>query len=217
MSDTPFQSTPSEFQSQTESLARAKNISWLVFTLFLVALDQITKLWIKGFSLFGVEHIGMMLGDSYPVFGDWLRITFVENPGMAFGVTFGPAKAVLSLFSVVASGGLAWFLMRLRTDSFFVKFGIMLVLAGAAGNMIDRVFYGSFYGYDSLLFGKVVDFVDVEFPDFTIFGTTYNRWPVFNIADSCVSIGMIILLFVNHKIPFGKEQSSMPIDDLSSK
>ena len=77
----------------------------------------------------------------------------------------------------------------------------MLIFAGATGNMIDRVFYGVFYDYAPLFYGKVVDFILVDIPNINIFGKYYDYFPVFNIADSCVSVGIVLLLFYNKHIP----------------
>jgi signal peptidase II len=168
-------------------------------------LDQITKILTKGFNLFGIKHEGMRLGESFQVLGDFLRITFVENPGMAFGISFGWGKIFLSLFSVLAAFGLAWYLYKLRPFSKWVQFGIALMLAGAVGNLIDRVFYGVFYGEAPLFYGKVVDFIDVNLPDIAIGSFELSRFWVFNVADSCVTCGVIVLLLVHDKIPTWEE------------
>lgn len=180
--------------------------------LILVVADQLTKIWVKGFSLFGIVHEGMGLGNIAPLIGDTIRLNYVENPGMAFGIEFGAGKVFLSLFSIIAAIALGWYLYRLRTFSIWVQVGVMLLLAGATGNLIDRVFYGVFYGSDPLFYGKVVDFLDVDIPDITLFGRDYPRFWIFNIADSCVSCGIVLLLFLNNKIPtfhqlIGKDKS----------
>ena len=178
-----------------------KNTTLYVTAFILVVLDQITKIMVKGFSLFGFDHQGMYLGESFNVLGDFLRITFVENPGMAFGVEFGAGKIFLTIFSLVASCGLVYYLHSIKQAHKFVRIGIMLILAGAFGNFIDRMFYGVIYGNSPLFYGLVVDFIQVDIPDITINSITYTYWPVFNIADSCVSIGMVLLLFFNKYIP----------------
>lgn len=174
--------------------------------LFLVALalilaDQVTKAWVKGFTIGGWVHEGMPLHASEPVLGEFLRWTYVENPGMAFGITFGDGKIFLSLFSIVAAMALAWYLSKIRTGPKVIQLGVMLLLAGAAGNLIDRVFYGVIYNEAPLFYGKVVDFIDVDCPDFTLFDREITRWYIFNIADACVSCGIVLLLLFNYKIP----------------
>ncbi len=182
---------------------------FFLLSLGLILLDQATKIAVKGFTLFGIHHEGMFLGQSYPVFGETLRFTFVENPGMAFGVSFGWGKVFLTLFSLIAGAGLAWYLSKIRNHSKWVQFGIALLLAGALGNFIDRAFYGVFYNEGALFYGLVVDFIHVDIPDINWFGQVYTHWPVFNIADSCVSCGMVLLLIMNKKIPM--------LNDLSPK
>ncbi|MBS1536769.1 MAG: signal peptidase II [Bacteroidetes bacterium] len=174
---------------------------YFLFAFGLILLDQATKIAVKGFNLFGFQHEGMFVGQSYPILGDTLRLTFVENPGMAFGVSFGWGKVFLTLFSLVAGIGLAWYLSKIRNHSKWVQFGITLLLAGALGNFIDRAFYGVFYNEGALFYGLVVDFIQVDIPDVNWFGQVYTHWPVFNVADSCVSCGMVLLLIMNKKIP----------------
>lgn len=169
----------------------------LYVTFVMVFIDQISKLWVKGFSIpfLNLRHEGMYYGQSINVIGDFFQLTFVENPGMAFGVDVTDnAKLWLSLFSIVASIGLFVYLYSVRKQSLSLRIALSMILAGALGNLIDRVFYGVFYTYSSLFYGKVVDFFDFDFFDFQIFGRTYDRWPIFNVADMCVSIGVLILL-----------------------
>lgn len=170
---------------------------YFITAFLLILLDQATKIYFKGFNLFGIEHKGFYLGESVPVIGNTVTFTFVENPGAAFGLEFGAAKILLSLFSIFAGIGLAWYLAKLESYNKFARLGIMFIFAGAVGNMIDRVFYGVIYGEDPLFYGKVVDFLRVDIPD--MFGMTH--WPVFNVADSCVSVGVVILLFFHNKLP----------------
>jgi signal peptidase II len=76
-----------------------------------------------------------------------------------------------------------------------LKLSLAFILGGAIGNLIDRMFYGIFYGYAPLFYGHVVDFLDFDFFHFTLFGRTFDRWPIFNVADAAVTIGVVILLF----------------------
>ncbi|MEN3026470.1 MAG: signal peptidase II [Chlorobiota bacterium] len=175
---------------------------WLVVG-GLLALDQVTKLLVKGFRVGPFVHEGMRLGESLPVLGDWVRITFVENPGIAFGLPVGEAKVLLTLFSLAVSIGLGWYLHRLQCLGipFRARLSIALLLVGATGNFIDRAFYGVLYGEAPLFQGSVVDFIDVEFPDFELFGRLYTRWPVFNVADSCLTIGVLLALLFHRHLP----------------
>lgn len=175
---------------------------YLIIAFFLVLLDQVTKIFVKGFNLLGFLHSGMHIGESFPIIGDAVKITFVENPGMAFGVEFGSGKIFLTLFSLIASIGLIFYLRLLNKAHIYVRIAIMLILSGAFGNFIDRMFYGVFYGEGPLFYGLVVDFIQIDIPDITIGSLTYTHWPVFNIADSCVTIGMILLIIFNKHLPY---------------
>jgi signal peptidase II len=168
-----------------------------IFSIIMILFDHATKLYFKGFNLLGIEHQGYEWGQSTEVIGEYLRWTYVENPGMAFGIEFGPFKILLSLFSIVAAGGLVWLIGKLRNYNFWVKFGFAFILAGAVGNMIDRVFYGVFYGTHPLFYGWVVDFIQVDIPDIG----SWTHFPIFNIADSCVTVGVSILIIMHNKLP----------------
>jgi len=171
----------------------------LYLTLVVFITDQLSKIFVKGFSIpaLNFNWEGMDYGQSINVIGDFLRITFVENPGMAFGLDVGPVqKFVLSIFTFVAVIGIFIYLYKSRNRDLPLRIGLALILAGALGNLIDRAFYGVFYGYAPLMYGRVVDFIQVEFWDFTLFGHTYETWPIFNIADSAVTVGVaVIILF----------------------
>lgn len=166
-------------------------------TFFIVLLDQITKIIIKGikFPFVGLEFKGMQLYDSINVIGDFFRITYIENPGMAFGIDFGEsAKLYLTLFSLFASIVITIYLIRHKNEKLILRLPLAMILGGAIGNLIDRMFYGVIYNEAPLFYGKVVDFLDFDFFNISLFGYTYDRWPIFNIADMSVSIGVILLL-----------------------
>lgn len=170
----------------------------------------------------------MALGDSYPIFGDWFYIHFVENNGMAFGWKFGgeTGKLILSLFRLVAISGIGFYLYTIikQKKSQALIIGISLVFAGAFGNIIDSLFYGIIFeasgpfhvasafpadgGYSSLFHGKVVDMlyfplVEGHYPEwFPFFGDDYFAFfrPVFNIADSSITIGVLTLIIFQKKL-----------------
>jgi len=172
----------------------------LYLSFLVVVADQLSKLFVKGFSIpFLNLHVkGMTYGSSFDVIGNFFKIWYVENPGMAFGIDVGNvSKLFLSLFSIVASIGILYYLYKARNKSIWLRISLALILGGAIGNLIDRTFYGVFYGYAPLFYGKVVDFFSVDFIDFSIFGHTYERWPIFNVADAAVTIGVIMLLFIH--------------------
>ncbi len=163
-----------------------KNLSYvsmlgiIIGTLFL---DQLTKYVIK---------VSMNLGESVPVLGNFFRITYVENPGMAFGVRIQNGT-LFSALSIIAALLVFYYLVRLRKGGWVLQTALSLIAAGAIGNLLDR-----------FLYGKVVDFLDFEFfdihiPAFNLLGLHFpgydmTRWPVFNVADSAVTIGMIFLI-----------------------
>jgi len=191
----------------------------LYLSFAVVFIDQVTKLLVKGFSIpfLNINYEGMYLGQMIPVFGDFFRFTFVENPGMAFGYDPGSKfKLIISVFSLVASIGLIFYLYVIRDKSWSLKIAIALILGGAVGNLIDRTFYGLFFDYSPLFYGKVVDFFDVDFFDFTLFGRSYDRWPVFNIADAAVTIGVLVLVLFYKKHQDEDEKAEVILDGGSS-
>ena len=190
----------------------------LFLTLAVIVADQISKFYIKGISIpaLNIKFEGMYLGESISVIGDFFRITFTENPGMAFGFDPGSDfKLFISVFSLVASIGLLVYLFTVRKKSLSLKIAIALILGGAVGNVIDRMFYGLIYDYSPLFYGKVVDFFDFDFFNFSIFGRSYDRWPIFNIADAAVSIGVLILLFFykHHEAEDKKSKEASEVTD----
>lgn len=176
-------------------------------SVLIVLLDQITKLLVKGgtIPLLNIKVDGMHYGQSLNVIGDFFQITFVENPGLAFGIDVNDtSKLFLSIFSLLASIGIFYYLYKSKDQKLIVRLSLAFILGGAIGNLIDRTFYGLIYDYAPIFYGKVVDFFNVDFFDFTIFGRTYERWPIFNIADASVTIG-VILLIIFHKSPVEKK------------
>lgn len=191
-------------------------VLWL--TLFIVVVDQISKLWVKGISIpsLGINIGGMQYGLSTPVLGDFFRLTYIENPGMAFGIDVG-GKLFFSLFSIALGIGIFYYLYRARSEQMTFRISLALILGGAIGNLIDRTFYGVLFNYAPLFFGKVVDFFDVDFFDINILGYSLSRWPVFNVADAAVTVGILMLLFVQHR--HGEEDvpaTSSPVVDSAS-
>jgi len=179
----------------------------LFVTIFIVIADQISKFMIKGIDIpfLGISFQGMPLGNSIPVFGDFLRITFIENPGMAFGIEVVDGKIFLTMFSIAASIGILFYLYLMRSEKLLFRLSLALILGGAIGNLIDRVFYGVIYGESSLFHGKVVDFIDADFFNIDFLGFQLSRFWVFNIADASVSIGVLLMLFFHRSFVDQKE------------
>lgn len=195
----------------------------LILSTAIVLADQITKLLVKGFSipLLGISVRGMQYGVSKPVIGDFVRLTYIENPGMAFGIDLG-GKWFFSVFSIVASVAILVYLYRAREESLGFRISLALILGGALGNLIDRVFYGVFFSEGPLFYGKVVDFFDVDFFNISVFGYHLSRWPVFNIADAAVTIGVFLLLIFHRSTameeePAGAEMTTEPVQSLPSE
>lgn len=216
-------------------ISKGKLILLLILTI--LAADQVLKFWIK---------TNMALGDEYRIVGNWFIIHFVENKGMAFGFEFGGeyGKLFLSLFRIIAVIAIGWYLTRMikTGEPFGFLAGVALILSGALGNIIDSAFYGMIFdhsygqvaeflpeggGYSSFLHGNVVDMF--YFPVIT---GTYPDWfpfwsgnefiffrPVFNIADSSITIGIsIILIFYRHHFDNPKEKAEVEtISDLNKE
>lgn len=181
----------------------------LAVTALVVLIDQVSKLLVKGFSIpsLRIYHEGLHLGESIQLLGDFFRLTFVENPGMAFGIDTD-SKLILTLFTFLATVAIAAYLYHIRDHALVVRLALALILAGAIGNLIDRVFYGVLFGEAPLFHGKVVDFFDVDFFDISIGSIQLTRWFVFNIADAAVSIGVILLLFTHRHVESGEISTS---------
>ena len=189
------------------------------FIAALLVVDQVVKIIVK---------TTMTLRESITVFPDWFFIRFIENEGAAFGMELGGeyGKLILSLFRIVAVAAIIWYMHHIivkRKATTGVLVGFSLILAGALGNIIDSAFYGMIFsestpvavatlfpeggGYAGFLHGKVVDML--HFPIFDGFYPDWFPWlggkhftffsPVFNIADSYITVGVIYLLLFQYK------------------
>ena len=181
----------------------------LIVSALIVLADQASKLAVKGFSLpgLGIEWKGMTYGQSIPVLGEFFRLTYIENPGMAFGIDVG-GKIFFSVLSILASVAIFVYMMRVRRAPLGFRVALSMILGGALGNLIDRVFYGVLYGESPLFEGKVVDFFDMDFFNISIGSYHLTRWPVFNIADASVTVGVLLLLLFHRAI---EEKTGSPV------
>lgn len=189
----------------------------LIIILSVLVIDQLIKVGVK---------TGMYLGERIHV-TDWFQLVFVENPGMAFGWEIEGGKLFLTLFRMVAVAVIGWYIFKLVKDSntplgYIVC--LSLVLAGAAGNIVDCVFYGMIFnnppypevaqfvpwgtGYGEFLYGRVVDMfyfplVEWDMPDWNWlpYGGEHCVFfsPIFNFADASISCGIIALMIFYHK------------------
>jgi len=193
-------------------------------------LDQALKIWVK---------TSMEYGEEIPLFGDWGMLHFVENPGMAFGITFGGdwGKLGLSVFRIIAVIFLSFYLRALVKSKVALGFLISagLVLAGAIGNIIDSAFYGLIFsessrysglaelfpvdgGYAGFLHGRVVDMLyfplySGHFPDWIPkYGGEYFLFfrPVFNIADMSITIGVASIILFYREVFSSDEFTKKP-------
>ena len=165
----------------------------LLLGILLVIIDQISKYLVK---------TNMSLGEQIPVIGQWFRLCFVENEGMAFGMKFGGAvgKFCLSLLRICLCGFLIWWINKLaasRETPAGALVGLTMITAGAMGNIIDCLFYGIIWDYAPFMFGKVVDML--YFPIIRDGARVTFFSPVFNFADSCVTCGAFYLIFFQWK------------------
>ncbi len=197
----------------------------ILLIIIILIIDQVLKVWIK---------TSMLLGQEIHVFGDWFIIHFTENKGMAFGMNIpgNYGKIILTLFRIAAVIGISFYLRYLIKHQSHpgLILSISLILAGALGNIVDSVFYGVLFsesytsvaeflpeegGYAPLLQGRVVDMFY-----FPIIKATYPDWfpfwknqtfiffrPVFNIADSAITVGVFIILIFQKRF-FKVEESS---------
>lgn len=189
-------------------ISKAKRL--LILGVILVVIDQVIKILVK---------TNMQIGEHFSVIGNWFQIFFVENEGMAFGMKFGGAvgKFLLSFFRIALFGVLCWWIASLARKSVDssgkpavpagVLVGLTMITAGAFGNIIDSLFYGVIFDYAPLMFGRVVDMFY-----FPLIDTTWPAWvpfvggerllffaPVFNFADSCVTVGAFYLILFQNR------------------
>lgn len=190
----------------------------ILLILLILMIDQTLKIWVK-------TH--MHIGENISLFGNWGILHFIENNGMAFGMEMGgkTGKFVLSLFRIVAICGIGWFLHSLivKKANIGLILAVSAIMAGAIGNILDSAFYGMIFsesynqiamlfpsegGYSSFLQGKVVDMfyfpvINTHWPDWSPIkpGESFVFFrPVFNIADSAITCGVISIILFQKKM-----------------
>ena len=192
-------------------MALSKGKKLLILGAALVIIDQVIKVLVK---------TNMSIGEHFSVIGNWFQILFIENEGMAFGMKFGGAigKYLLTFFRICLFAALSWWISSLIKRNKEVPMGVLvgltLIAAGALGNIIDCLFYGLiFTPHMPFMQGRVVDMfyfpiIDTNWPQWLpwIGGRHFTFFdPVFNFADSCVTVGAFYLILFQWKF-FSSEE-----------
>lgn len=168
-------------------------ILWV--TALTILADQLAKFAVVKF---------MYPGQSIALIGDWLRLTYTTNPGMAFGISFGP-PGLVTVLSLIATGMIVAYLFTIKGGYKPYLASLALILGGALGNIIDRISYGVIYNHGALFTGEVVDFIHVNIwrgyvpGGLPLLGGSYVAlFPIWNVADMAIVIGVVgILTFQN--------------------
>jgi signal peptidase II len=183
----------------------------LFLSLILLLIDQVSKVFVRGFSIpwFNINHTGLYPGESKPIINNVLHFTLVENPGIAFGIDPGESlKDLIFVITLLTCIGFFCFLLFAKKSDKKIKVAVALILGGAAGNLFDRIFYGLFYNYAPLFQGNVVDFLDVRFFKFFIFDNIHGNY-VFNFADISILSGVFLLIYLILTLKSNKHQEEM--------
>ena len=188
---------------------KVKYAKYFLLSFVIIVLDQVVKMWV---------HFNMEMGiaGQIEVFGDWFKLYYTLNPGMAFGMQFGSeyGKLGLSLFRLVAMFFIAYYLYKLAKEKTHpgVLWSMAAVLAGAIGNLIDSIFYGVWLDnapYNAIspwFHGQVVDMFYIDIWEgrvadwIPLWGGDYiSLWPIFNVADASIFCGVAVILIFQKK------------------
>ena len=196
-----------------------KLYKYFLLSFAVILLDQAVKL---------LVHYNMDpgLAGEIKVLGSWLKIHYVLNPGMAFGLKLGSVygKLILTLFRLVATVGIAYYMSLLvkRKAHTGLIWCVALILAGAVGNVVDSTFYGVFLnnapaGSPTPWFhGQVIDMIYLDIWEGHLpkwmGGQYYALWPIFNIADSAIFVGVAIILVMQRRFFKDAEEGSKSDD-----
>ncbi len=194
-----------------------KYLKYYLLSLGIIILDQTVKLMVH-------HNMDMGMMGQIPVFGDWFKLHYTLNPGMAFGMQLGSeyGKLILTVFRLFAMVGIGYYLYILSKKGVHpgLLWSVALILGGAIGNVIDSAFYGILldnapYGAATPWFhGQVIDmfYIDIwegQVPEWVpIWGGEYMAlWPIFNIADASIFVGVAIILIMQNKF-FGEDKKA---------
>ncbi len=194
-----------------------EHLRYYIISLFIVLIDQISKL---------LVHLNMELGEEIPVLGDWFKLHYVINPGIAFGIEFDfiYGKLLLTVFRILAAAGIAFYIYYLskRQAHRMLLLSLSLILAGATGNVIDSTFYGvildnaPFNAISPWFHGQVIDMLY-----FPLYNGTFPEWvpvwgdqsfqffrPVFNLADASIFMGVTFILVLQKKFALSESSTT---------
>jgi signal peptidase II len=204
---------------------RMKVYKYFLLALLIIAIDQASKL---------LVHHFMYLHQEINVLGTWFRLHYLLNPGMAFGIRWNNefGKLALTVFRIGAMLGIGYYLWRMSRKQAHTGFlwCLALILGGAVGNVVDSTFYGVLFNNHPAnaptpwFHGQVIDMLyfpifDFVWPEWVPFvGGTYFEFfsPVFNIADSSIFIGVVIILLFQRRF-FGVHVHDKPDTDSSTR
>jgi signal peptidase II len=198
---------------------RGSVLPFFLLALLIIGLDQLSKYLVN-------KHMQQGLAGEIPLIGNWFKLHYTLNPGMAFGVELLPppyGKLLLTAFRILAAGGISYYMVYLwrhRAAAGFIAC-MALILGGAVGNVIDSIFYGVVYHNAPFgsptpwFFGQVIDMIYVDIYEgflpasWPIIGGKYmSLWPIFNVADSSIFVGVALILLLQGRFFKQTEQNT---------
>ena len=213
--------------SPDTSARRGSVLPYFLLALLMIGLDQLSKYLVYTYMQPGMPG-------EIPLLGHWLKLHYNVNPGMAFGVELPPpyGKLLLTGFRLLAVGGLSYYIVHLwrnRAAKGFIAC-MALILGGAVGNLIDSIFYGIVYNNAPFgsptkwFFGQVIDMIYVDIYEgfvptaWPVVGGKYvSLWPIFNVADSSIFIGVALILLLQGRFFRQEEQSAAEMPTSASR
>ena len=206
-------------QPQRPPMRRGSVLPFFLLALLVIGLDQLSKYLVN-------KHMQPGLPGEIPLIGNWLKLHYTLNPGMAFGVELLPppyGKVLLTAFRILAAGGISYYMVYLwrhRAAAGFIAC-MALILGGAVGNVIDSIFYGVIYHNAPFgsptpwFFGQVIDMIYVDIYEgflpasWPLIGGKYlSLWPIFNVADSSIFVGVALILLLQGRFFKQTEQNT---------